>query len=90
MIAKHSSAWSYSTWVYSNAYVGYKVTRKLPLVAIYTYQELGVHTIKMSALSNITCFEMSSRSSIDTTNSTSVDSDNIMYQYSYANINIMI
>ena len=48
----------------------------LPLVVVCVYHKLGVHNIEMSALSEMSFSEISSRGGFGTTNSISVNSNN--------------
>ena len=83
--------------MYSNVGVCIKVQRDqrdqrdIPLVAVCMYQELGMHAITMSTLSDIYFSKIISRGGFPTTNSTRVNNiDNILSQDDFANINRMV
>ena len=62
--------------MYINVGVGFKIKRNLPLIGVCTCQDIGIYTIKMSALSDISFSKISSKGGIVTTNSTSINLNN--------------
>ena len=80
--------------MYSNVGLSFNVKRNLPLAVVYMHQELGLHTIELPDLSNMSFYESSSRCGIATTNSTSECVNdllsNFISQYDVANTDIII
>ena len=58
--------------MYHNVGVDFKVKSHLPLVVVCTYQELGVHTIEISTLYDMSSSVVSSRGGIATTKTTNI------------------